>query len=138
NRFIVLPIIPNAFKCTEGAGMLREICRCPSVCLRAFDPIVPEVRKGLRRQHDEQRGHSYGQHVTEALSLTMRFASFGTWTDQPLRNTGHSSVLRYPYFVLEDRTLCRKFVGKYESVHTRQNLVPRQLRTALVRRVVER
>src|SRR6516225_7724746 len=68
DRFVVLPVIPNAFKCTEGSGMLGEVCFCPSICMRAFDPIVPVVRSGLRR-HNNQRGHCYGHHVTEAFSL---------------------------------------------------------------------
>ena len=32
DRFVVLPVIPNAFKCTEGPGMLGEVCLCSSVC----------------------------------------------------------------------------------------------------------
>src|SRR6516225_3108514 len=37
DRFVVLPVIPNAFKCTEASGMLGEVFLCPSVYERAFD-----------------------------------------------------------------------------------------------------
>jgi len=43
--------------------MLGEVCLCPSVCRAA-----PVAVNGPRR-HNEQRGHCYGHHVSEAFSL---------------------------------------------------------------------
>src|SRR6516165_7616101 len=41
--FIALPVMPNAFKCTEGSGTPGEVCLCRSVCKRICDRTVPIV-----------------------------------------------------------------------------------------------
>src|SRR5262245_20399834 len=56
NRFVALPVMPNAFKSTERSGTLGEVCLCRSVCKHVFDRTVPIVVNGLCRQNG-QSGH---------------------------------------------------------------------------------
>ena len=69
NRFVVIPVIPNTFKCTEASGMRGEVRLGPCVCMRGvFDPFVPKVVSGLR-PCNEQRDYSNGYYAIEAFSL---------------------------------------------------------------------
>jgi hypothetical protein len=116
NRLVFLPVMPNTLHQTEGFRRFGEVCGWSRVY--ALEQSIPErsirVVVDVFRHHNEQHGHRYGHHVTEALSLGLILSLHVSRARDARWRFGHA-ITPHP-LLSEERRKC------YDLVHMRNAL----------------